>query len=73
MKKEVRKLSEAAVRAAFPIADLVPGWYFRKTEISNGGWEVSGTDLWGRSVSKQGDDPERLLGECVRFARAMAG
>lgn len=69
MRKEVRRKSEADIVKAFPIQGLVPGWYFRKREISNGAWEAAGTDLWGRMVTKQGDDPEALLEECVKWAR----
>ena len=64
MKKPIQKNSKEAIEKAFPIIGKVSGWYFRKKEISNGGWQVEGTDLWGRRVSKIGDDPEKLLLEC---------
>lgn len=53
---------------AYPIADRHPGWYFRMTEVSNGAWLVEGSDAWGRTVSRQGVDPEQLLAECIDSA-----
>lgn len=71
MDKPIVKMSEDEVKREYPISGLVAGWYFRQVEISNGGWEVSGTDLWGRQVSKQGSDPDILLQECVKFAQQI--
>jgi hypothetical protein len=49
----------------------LPGWVFTMREICNGGWEVSGRDRAGRSVSKQGDDPEQLLDACKAYAATL--
>ena len=51
MKRPVVKKTEAEVIATYPIADLLPGWYFRLRETSNQAWLAEGTDLFGRQVS----------------------
>jgi hypothetical protein len=68
MKKSVEKLAEAAVRREFPIADLVPGWFFRSYEQSAGTYRVEGTDLWGRQVANIGTDEADLLKSCAAAA-----
>jgi regulator of sigma D len=73
MKKLVQKLS-ADQRIIYPIHDLVDGWYFRVEEVSQGYYLVEGIDIWGRNVSKTGEDPEQLLRFCKndieeKFAR----
>jgi hypothetical protein len=68
MKKSVEKLDEAAVRRGFPIADLVPGWFFRRYEQSAGSYRVEGTDLWGRQVENAGTDVQYLLRSCAAAA-----
>ena len=40
-----------------------PGWRFRITEFSPGGYRVDGLHSDGRSVSRQGSDPEAVLAE----------
>jgi hypothetical protein len=56
---------------AFPIADLLPGWFFRIEERSAGVYEVEGVDLRRRSVRSEGSDPDRVLKECVAMARGI--
>ena len=68
MKTPVRKLDEESVRRTFPIADRVPGWYFRVFERSPGCWCVEGTDLWERTVGDAGDDENRVLESCIAAA-----
>jgi len=55
----------------FPIAGLVEGWFFRQREVSPGAFVVEGTDLWGRTVTRQGGDPDALLKECVGDAKQI--
>ena len=69
--REVRKKDGAQVQAEYPIAGLTDGWFFRQREVSPGAFLVEGTDLWGRSVSRQGGDPEQLLAECAEDARRI--
>ena len=69
MKRSVEKLSEAAVKQRYPLSGDVAGWFFRIGEVSNGGYVVEGTDLWGRTVSRMGGDPDALLALCVADAR----
>ena len=57
MKKSVQQLSDEYL-AMYPIKDLVEGWFFRVHEVSNGVYEVEGTDVWGRKVSRKGTEIE---------------
>ncbi|MEQ9091520.1 MAG: hypothetical protein RIE52_10555 [Balneola sp.] len=68
MKKAIRKLNLIDVELRFPITGKLDGWYFKIEEISNCAYEVSGSDLFGRIVSKTGSDPEGLLNECIKKA-----
>ena len=68
MKTPIEKLDEGLVRRKFPIADRVPGWYFRLFERSPGCWCVEGTDLWGRTVGDAGDHEDRVLDSCIAMA-----
>ncbi|HEX5009833.1 MAG TPA: hypothetical protein VFY71_05490 [Planctomycetota bacterium] len=65
MKRPVSKLDEALVRRTHPIADRVPGWFFRVEERSPGQWYAEGIDLWGRKVAITADDDERALSTCI--------
>jgi hypothetical protein len=69
--RHIKRKDAADVQDEFPIAGLVEGWFFRQREISNGGYVVEGTDLWGRTVSRQGGDPDALLSECAADAREI--
>jgi hypothetical protein len=60
MKKSVIRLTDTELKA-YPIKDLIDGWYFRVDEISQGYYRVTGIDQWGRSVSRDGKDPDELL------------
>lgn len=68
MKVVVRKLDEETVRLDYPIAGRVPGWFFSIKEQSNNVYRVEGTDLWGRTVSEIGTNPDRLLDSCAATA-----
>ena len=54
MKRRVEKENEADLMARYPIKGKISGWYFRITEVSNGAWQVDGSDQWGRQVSRTG-------------------
>jgi hypothetical protein len=71
MKQGIRGQSIEALIRKYPIQGLVPGWYFRKDEVSNGHWIVEGTDRWGRLVSASGEDSESLLLQCVDSAKEL--
>ena len=45
------KTTEAEILKQYPIAGLLPGWYFRLRETSNQAWVAEGTDLFGHQVS----------------------
>ena len=64
-----RRLDEQAVRTAYPLAGLAPGWFFRVEERAPGAWLAEGTDVWGRTVCDAGRDRERALAGCVAAAR----
>ena len=72
MKVPVRRVSPEEIELAFPIFDRLEGWFFRAQEVSNGVWEVQGSDLFGRKVSRTGSDPDILLDRCTDDARAIA-
>jgi hypothetical protein len=57
MKRLVEKQSEADLTAHYPRKGKTSGWYFRIDEVSNGVWQVQGSDQWGRCVSHTGSDP----------------
>jgi hypothetical protein len=40
-------------------------------EVSPGAYLVEGTDLWGRTVSRTGGDPDSLLDECAADAKQI--
>jgi len=71
MKKSVQKISQEIMKKEFPIESQISGWFFRKREISNGAWEVEGTDQWGRRVYRVGDDPEKLISQCIIDAKRI--
>ncbi|MFY9315100.1 MAG: hypothetical protein WAO95_06020 [Burkholderiales bacterium] len=60
------------VQNAFPIAGVVEGWFFRQTEVSAGAYLVEGADLWGRTVSRLGGDPDELLSLCAADAKHIS-
>ena len=54
----------------YPIAGIVEGWYFSQKEDSPGHFHVEGCDIHGHRVSKEtSGDPDRLLTECIDYAR----
>lgn len=56
----------------YPIADLLPGWYFRTNKRVPDLWDVEGEDVFGRKVSSLGvTDKERALHRCVEVARRL--
>lgn len=57
----------------YPIRDLVDGWFFRIQEISNGVYEVEGTDIWGRKVLRNSIESEldQALKACANDARKI--
>ena len=68
MKAFVQKFDEQWGRREYPIADRVPGWFFRISEQSAGVYRVDGVDLWGRLVNDVGTDENRLLESCAAAA-----
>ena len=68
MQVPIERKSDEEMRREYPIADRVLNWYFRLTETSSNAWLVEGSDVWGRTISRQGDDPDELLENCVKEA-----
>jgi hypothetical protein len=62
MKKLVQSKTVEELSFQYPLTNIVEGWFFQVTEISQGVYLVEGVDRWGRSVSRQGIDPEELFG-----------
>jgi len=71
MRRHVRVRTGEEVARQFPLADLVPGWFFRVREVSPGCYCVEGTDLFGREVCRQSGDPDEALEQCKVDARAI--
>lgn len=73
MKKQIQRLDEDFLTSVYPIKDLVEGWFFRVQEVSNGVYEVEGTDSWGRKVSRKGTEAEldNVLKACANDARQI--
>ena len=71
MKRMIDKLSESEVLKQYPIGGRLDGWYFRLDETSSNAWLAEGTDLWGRKVSRQGNDEVALLQECIDMAKSL--
>ena len=71
MKQLIQKLSADEVRKQFPIHDRLEGWFFRVRETSACAYLVEGTDLWGRTVARQGGDSDDLLRQCLEDAQAI--
>jgi hypothetical protein len=71
MKKSIRPYTEEQILKRFPIKDRLEDWYFRIDEVSNNVYEIQGSDLYGRLVSKKGTNPEVLLDECIEDAKKI--
>ena len=69
--RSVKQKDPATVQQAFPMTGVVEGWFFRQTEVSPYAYVVEGTDLWGRTVSRAGSDPQELLALCAADARQI--
>jgi len=71
MKSAISRLSADEVKKHFPIQGEIESWFFRVEEISGGVYEASGTDPFGRKVSRSGVDPDSLLASCIEDAREI--
>lgn len=69
MKKPIQRLDKNLLASAYPIKELVEGWFFKVHEISYGVYEVEGIDCWGRKVSRKGIDADEVLKLCARDAQ----
>ena len=69
--RSLKRKDPIEVQEAFPITGVVEGWFFRQTEVSPYAYVVEGTDLWGRTVSRAGSDPDELLALCAADARQI--
>ena len=65
MKKYIQRLSNEELKK-YPLDNLIKGWFFKVDEISQGYYRVEGIDQWGRSVSRDGIDPDKLIDECKK-------
>lgn len=55
----------------YPITGSIEDWYFRVTEISAGVWRAEGSDVYGRTVQREGPDRDAVLAQCEQDARSM--
>jgi hypothetical protein len=70
-KELIHRVDVEVLKRDFPVAGSTPGGYFRQKGISNGRWRVEGSDSWGRRVSRDGVNPEKLLAECEAAAQVI--
>jgi hypothetical protein len=52
-KQTITPRSHEELIREYPITGLVEGWYFRQREVSAGCYVVEGSDVHGRTVSRQ--------------------
>jgi len=72
MKRVVHRLDENAVLRDYPtVVGELSGWFFRVRETSSDAWLCEGIDLWGRQVSRRGDDPDSAIAAAVDAARVV--
>ncbi len=71
MKRRLTRQSETSIRQSFPIHGHLAGRFFRIDEISAGAYQVEGTDLFGRRVSRHGSNPDHLLEQCIEDAKGI--
>jgi len=66
--------SDDIILKEFGLADLVPGWRFRKVKIEDSSflYRVEGAGPSREWISIPGNDPDKLLEECVTFADRVA-
>jgi hypothetical protein len=70
-KKAITPASHHEMIRKYPITGLVDGWYFRQREVSASCYVVEGSDVYGRTISRQATgDPDAAMAECVAFARS---
>ncbi len=65
------ELRSDADLSAYPIKNIVEGWFFRIDEISNGYFRVQGVDRSGHSVSRDGMNPDELFLKCKQDISEM--
>lgn len=66
--KEIGGKSVEEIQACYPIEGNTKGWYFKFEEVSNGVYEVEGSDLYGRLVSRTDVELDDLLQLCNKDA-----
>lgn len=69
MNTKVREMDYEEISRLYPIIGKLDGWFFRSKETSPYSYTVEGTDRWGRKVSRMGNDPARLLDQCIEDAK----
>lgn len=70
MKGKFHRLTDNEL-GTFPIHGVVEDWFFRIEEISQDYYRVTGVDIWGRSISKDGIDPDILILACKEDINKM--
>ena len=64
-------MSHSSLKREYPIAGILPGWYFRVREVSFGCYAAEGQDISGRTVLCKGLDAEALLAQAVFDAKEI--
>jgi hypothetical protein len=63
VKKRVISKTEEQILKTHPIRSKTEGWFLQILETSNNVFLIEATDLFGRVVSKQGIEPNKLQEE----------
>jgi hypothetical protein len=61
MKKIIRPLTVDQLTQTHPCKSQREDWRIRIEEMSNGFYKVEAKDVYGRIISKTGNDPDRLV------------
>jgi hypothetical protein len=71
MKKVIRPLTVDQLMQTHPRKSQREGWRIRIEEMSNEVYKVEAKDIYGRVISKTGNDPDKLFIEVEKEIEEM--
>jgi len=63
MQRLITPKTEKVILRTHPIFSKVKGWFIKVKEFQNNAFVVEAVDRYGRTISKQGSDPDNLIKE----------
>jgi hypothetical protein len=72
MKGHLSSLDPVELAKEFPLANRMPNWFFRVSEMSAGAYQAEGISVWGNRVATQDTNPDRAVDRCVAMAQGIA-